>query len=67
MTESVMKGLRLYDTEQYIVTSVAARMFEGNESQAIRFMIREYAKDHPIDEPDYDPLPLLQPAGESKR
>ena len=47
-----MKAFRLYETEQYIVTQVARDMFEGNESQAIRHMIRDYAKRNLVGAPE---------------
>lgn len=43
-TTETTKALRLYENEQKIVTQVARDMFEGNESQAIRHMIRDYGK-----------------------
>jgi len=43
-TTETMKAIRLYDTEMAIVVRVARELFEGNESQAIRYMIREYGK-----------------------
>ncbi len=43
-TEISRQGLLLYPAEKYIVIQVARDLFEGNESQAIRHMIREYAK-----------------------
>lgn len=61
MAENRIRGLRLYEIEEYIVTEVARRMFEGNESQAIRFMIREFPKHNPILD-DGAPLGILQPA-----
>jgi hypothetical protein len=53
------KGLRLYDTEQFIVTQVAREMFEGNESQAIRHMIREFGKRLASESPTPEPAPLF--------
>ena len=41
-----VKTIGIYPTEQYIVTQVARDLFEGNESQTIRHMIRDYAKRH---------------------
>ena len=50
-----MKAVRLYDTELFITARVARELFEGNESQAIRHMIRDYAKRHLVAEPQPQP------------
>jgi hypothetical protein len=47
-----VKTISIYPTEQLIVTAVARELFEGNESQAIRHMIREYAQRNLVMEPD---------------
>ena len=52
MAESQFKNLRLYETEQFIVTAVARELFEGNESRAIRHMIRDYGKRNLLAESD---------------
>lgn len=49
--ESQFKNLRLYDKQQFIVTTVANRLFEGNESMAIRHMIDDYGKRNLVAEP----------------
>jgi len=51
---SEFKKLRLYDIEQYIVKTVARLQFEGNESQAIRHMIRTYGQERLLGKPDSD-------------
>jgi hypothetical protein len=39
-----IKTFGVYPNEQFIITAIARKYFEGNESQAIRFIIREYAR-----------------------
>jgi len=53
--DQTMKMVRLYNTEIFIMTRVARELFEGNESQAIRHMIRDYAKRHLVAEPQPQP------------
>ena len=50
-----VKTIGIYPTEQYIVTQVARDLFEGNESQTIRHMIRDYAKRNLAAEPQPQP------------
>ena len=50
-----MKAVRLYDTELFITARVAGELFEGNESQAIRHMIRDYGKRNLVAEPQRQP------------
>ena len=50
--ESQFKKLRIYDRQQFIVTAVANRLFEGNESMAIRHMIDDYGKRNLVTWPD---------------
>jgi hypothetical protein len=62
----IVKTIGIYPTEQYIITNVAKQKFEGNESQAIRFMIREYVRltgdGVEKDGGNAQPLPLLREA-----
>ena len=53
--QSDFKNVRLYETEQYITMAVARDLFEGNESQAIRHMIRDYGKRNLVAEPQAQP------------
>ena len=39
-----VKTIGVYPVEQAIISAVAEHMFEGNESLATRFMIRDYAR-----------------------
>ena len=55
-TENVtVKTIGLYSPEQFITTAVARDLFEGNESQAIRHMIRDYGKRNLVAEPQPQP------------
>jgi len=37
-----VKTIGIYPLEQSIITRVANQMFEGNESQAVRYIIRQW-------------------------
>lgn len=47
-----VKTISIYPFEQTIITAVARELFEGNESQAIRHMIRDYGKRKLVAESD---------------
>lgn len=52
------KAITIYPAEQYIITVVANQLFEGNESQAVRHMIREYAKRNLEEASASEPTPM---------
>ena len=47
-----LMAMMLGDNEQAIVKAVADELCDGNKSQAVRRMIREYAKDREITVPE---------------
>jgi hypothetical protein len=47
-----LMAMMLGDNEQAIVKAVADELCDGNKSQAVRRMIREYAKDRDLPMPD---------------
>ncbi len=58
MATETTKVLRVYEEERAIITQVARALFEGNESQAIRHMIRDYGK-RLVAEPSNQPAASL--------
>jgi hypothetical protein len=46
-----LMAMMLGDNEQAIVKAVADELCDGNKSQAVRRMIREYGKDHGVPMP----------------
>lgn len=59
--EAKVKGISIYPNEQFIVTTVARLMFDGNESQAIRHMIRAFGNEHLLGKPDNEPSEVITP------
>ena len=45
-----VKAITIYPNEQSVITKVAAVLFEGNESRAVRYIIRDWAQSKKLDE-----------------